>query len=498
MKRLFTVLLAALLLTAGCANTKEETAAGRKNTDQIVRIATTGMEPAAAADTEPAEQTQTPAASPLYEKLGAPVKYQTELTPNTDKLEITVDADVTLPNVEAVPTVRIQARDFTQDEVTRFFHVFCGDTPMYLIRTQSTRADIGEKLEKFREEAKTAEGARLEKVKQNIAYYEAEYEKAPETIVDVPTDGTMFEQQYGNPVYLAKYMGVSAREFPERDYGGKTFGVRNNYYDLNTKTGYDFNVGAGLGYTRDSRWGSLFSVNPLEYIRDETTVPAAAASELTSTPLEARQLVETFWKENGFSDMGISGVYLAYNGNKETMKIDEHDTYGQKHAYVVACGKSINGVVPISDDAIWDGQVWFHESCNFIVSDAGIETFSWRSPNSYTEVVTADTAMLPFDRIDEIFRKMILVQYESNAAGNTTGKLFSYHVDRVSLDLQRVLEQGSQDTGLLVPVWDFYGTFEFWYTNGDHYGSEIEQGFRKPLLSINAIDGSIIDPREGY
>ena len=154
--------------------------------------------------------------------------------------------------------------------------------------------------------------------------------------------------------------------------------------------------------------------------------------------------------------------------------------------------------MPVSDDTIWDGQTWFYESCNFIVSDDGIETFSWRSPNTYTEVVTADTAMLPFDRIDEIFRKMILVRYESNAAGNATGKLFSYHVDRVSLDLQRVLEQGSQDTGLLIPVWNFYGSFEFQYTNGDHYGSEIEQGFRKPLLSINAIDGSIIDLREGY
>jgi hypothetical protein len=47
--------------------------------------------------------TQAPAAaSPLYEKLGVPARYQVELTPGTDKLEITVDADVILPNVDAI------------------------------------------------------------------------------------------------------------------------------------------------------------------------------------------------------------------------------------------------------------------------------------------------------------------------------------------------------------------------------------------------------------
>ena len=106
--------------------------------------------------------------------------------------------------------------------------------------------------------------------------------------------------------------------------------------------------------------------------------------------------------------------------------------------------------------------------------------------------------MLPFSRIDEIFRKMMLVKYENQAIGNATGKLFTYHVDRVMLDWQRIFEQGSKSKGLMVPVWNFYGTFEFQYTNGDHYGSETRQGFYLPLLSINAVDGSIVDLREGY
>jgi len=499
MKRTIVILLAAMLLAAGCAQTRAQDAAAQKNTDQIVEIATTGMEPSAG-KSEPAAVTQAPAAaSPLYEKLGVPARYQVELTPGTDKLEITVDADVILPNVDAIPTVRIEARDFTQDEVTKFFNAFCGDTVMYKARTQSTRADIAEQIAHVREEMETADGQRMEKLKENLAYYEKEYQDAPETIVDEVTDGTLCEEQLGISEYLAKYMAVSARERPESKYEGQSFGARNNEYDLNTKSGYDFETGASIGYTRRPRWGSLLFANPMEFIRDESTVPAAAAGELSLTPLEARNLVETFWKENGFTDMAVSGVYLANNQETETMKIDEHDVLGQKHAYVVTCGKSVNGVVPVSIDAMWSSQSWHYEYCYFTVGDEGIEAFIWHSPNAYTETVTADTAMLPFGRIDEIFRKMMLVEYESNASSNATCKLFSYHVNRVALEWQRVLEQGSHDTGLMIPVWNFYGTYDFRYTDGDHYGSDdVVQGFYVPLLSINAIDGSIIDMREGY
>ncbi|MEA4940720.1 MAG: DUF6034 family protein [Christensenella sp.] len=504
MKRTIALGIALFLIFAtGCTPAKRVEA--RNNADQIVEIAAVGLEPVVAAAevpsaaTEAPAETQTPkAASPLYEKLGAPTRYQVTLTPSTDKLAITVDADVILPNVGAIPTMRIAARDFTQEEVSKFFHAFCDDTTMYLARTEETRAEIQQRIDEFREELKTASGQRKTKVEENITYYEKELEKAPETIQDVVTDGTMTEQQYGDPVKLAMYMGFSAREQPETTFGGKVFGARNNYYDFNTKANYDFNIGAGIGYGRESRWGSLLFANPIEYIRDETVVPAEAAGELTMTPLEARSLVETFWQEHGFTDMGVLSVFLANNQDTETMKVDEHDTYGQKHAYVVTCGQLVNGVIPVSISAMWDGVDWRYEDCYFCISDAGIESFHWGSPNEYVETVTADTEMLPFSRIDEIFRKMVLVKYESSADGNATGKLFTYNVDHVMLEWQRIFEQGSKSKGLMVPVWNFYGTFEFQYTNGDHYGSETRQGFYLPLLSINAVDGSIVDLREGY
>ena len=52
----------------------------------------------------------------------------------------------------------------------------------------------------------------------------------------------------------------------------------------------------------------------------------------------------------------------------------------------------------------------------------------------------------------------------------------------------RISEADSYDTGLLVPVWDFQGKVT------DEYGSE----FAGSVMTINAIDGSIIDRSLGY
>ena len=64
--------------------------------------------------------------SPLYDKLGAPKHYSVELTPTSDVVKITVDADVYLPDTDRMPTLHVTPGDFTQEEVTRLFRALCG------------------------------------------------------------------------------------------------------------------------------------------------------------------------------------------------------------------------------------------------------------------------------------------------------------------------------------------------------------------------------------
>ncbi len=70
-------------------------------------------------------------------------------------------------------------------------------------------------------------------------------------------------------------------------------------------------------------------------------------------------------------------------------------------------------------------------------------------------------------------------------------------IDRIQLELQRVTEENAIEYGLVIPVWNFYGEYisEYeWAT----FSSKPPYDLPGALLTINAVDGSVIDPQKGY
>jgi hypothetical protein len=85
---------------------------------------------------------------------------------------------------------------------------------------------------------------------------------------------------------------------------------------------------------------------------------------------------------------------------------------------------------------------------------------------------------------------MVYVKYADSRSFEKQDKS-TLNITKVKLGLMRVLEQ-NKDTGLIIPVWDFFGS-QTWegqsYKNDDPSHS---------FLTINAIDGSIINREAGY
>ena len=69
---------------------------------------------------------------------------------------------------------------------------------------------------------------------------------------------------------------------------------------------------------------------------------------------------------------------------------------------------------------------------------------------------------------------------------------------RVQLGLFRIREQNSMDGGLLVPVW--YISSDRFVPDPNAPGYRADRTFepQEPLLILNAVDGSVIDPWKGY
>lgn len=148
------------------------------------------------------------------------------------------------------------------------------------------------------------------------------------------------------------------------------------------------------------------------------------------------------------------------------------------------------------DGAIDDGkgeyiEGWEYERLTFIVTNDGVVRMEWINPYDVSEVITDNTAMMDFDNIIDIFNKMVFV---SNAY---TGDDMSVtiNIDRIELGLMRITDPATRSSGLVIPVWDFFGEITYAFKNGEQ--SYLDDPFNS-VLTINAIDGTLIDRSIGY
>ena len=172
-----------------------------------------------------------------------------------------------------------------------------------------------------------------------------------------------------------------------------------------------------------------------------------------------------------------------------------------KWAYKIQYSRSYGGVpITITKD---DGtgvpdeeqyaEPWEYEKLELIVDETGVISFLYRSPYEVVESVTEHAKLLPFQDIQSVLSTMLPANY---AWMDESGDIVSavVHISEIQFGLARITEPNTRDQGLLVPVWDFFGSISITNEKGDtHMFTKYDS-----LLTINAIDGSTIDRSLGY
>lgn len=135
---------------------------------------------------------------------------------------------------------------------------------------------------------------------------------------------------------------------------------------------------------------------------------------------------------------------------------------------------------------------YYYSKLEIVVYNGIIQSVCLTSPLDIVETVEEDTDTLPFEKIYQQFRTQMNLQYSekgtlANLAGDESAEV-KIKVSDIRNGLFRIKEKNNEDTFLMVPAWSFTGVF---YINGDAF-DEIN------LCYVNAIDGSIIDPKLGY
>ena len=167
--------------------------------------------------------------------------------------------------------------------------------------------------------------------------------------------------------------------------------------------------------------------------------------------------------------------------------------YGDdEQGYVLYYVRKINGV-PVTFEAkqypdLQDeaySELYNYEKYTITIDDSGITCFELQGYMDIVSTIDDNAELLSFDEIKNRFKQQMFSKY------CTTG--FNITVNRVTFGYMRVRKLNSIDEFILIPVWDFFG---YQTSAGPTWDDVCTQN--NSLLTINAIDGSVINREFGY
>ena len=166
------------------------------------------------------------------------------------------------------------------------------------------------------------------------------------------------------------------------------------------------------------------------------------------------------------------------------------------------------------DDNFHEAQcdVWDNESLTMIFCSGTLQSFQHSDPIEVSDASDEALFLLPFDEVKDIFENTITMQimteqeYHLPAVDGISfcrypsvdAQSVEMTITKVQLGYMRVRNGSSSTEGSLIPVWDFYGTWnsqEPAYADGGDemvIDSVTMDRIGVPLLTIDARDGSVV------
>ena len=482
------VILFFVCFLAACQPTPADVIVVRKDTEQMVQQA---------ADSSAGQQVS---------KLKVPEGSYTYQTSGADgKLTINVNATVTVPESEKIPTARVTESGFTQEQVTGFFnYLFPDEQPVTgdNVPHVMTKAEIEELIVSYKQliaDGKTEEKMFTEEeMQEEIKRLEKEHESAPETApaLDIQvSDGTLTTETTGGDKYAGEEMLVLDA------------GTENKR--LNVSIPVDANAGTEnyLGFYVDNGpyFGHYSELNAVKI--DEDNWSEVTEGKLSTTYQDAKALCDGFFKAGSITDVVLGEAFML--DDEETQEGHAHDA--QNYAYEFCYVRTVSGAPVASMSHLGSGGdetslPWGYEWINFWVSDNGIESVNWAAHTMPGEIINEDTGVIDFEEARDIFEKMILTKYGASSEWPEQLSSVSIDIDAIALSLVRVREKNAPGrNGIYTPAWVFYGNIkqelDFGEEKVTQYGWDIGLQYpcmKYPVLIVNAVDGSIIDPVKGY
>ena len=438
-------------------------------------------------------------------------RYTADFENESLRVKVHADAAVDIPQTERLSLLRVAQRRFTQDDCDRVRSVLMGDAPLsdwtQIIQVQP-RARFEESLQISREELAEAQTAEeREQAQERIDRLQAQYEAAPLTIdyAAYPSDGQLVR----NADRMKKgsddsFWDSYCRDMPDGDTLWAVSQDAKQMMHVQNSDNYSNVIwysAAPVGFLPVGSY--QIELQPLDAEQvseaDFDTIPGETANLSED---DAKAQAEAVLQQLGIQDFvcGESGKCTAQeylNVLNSTNGAEEQHAYARTY-WVLRYYRTVGGAMieqasgtkhtegAESDD--YNAKMWPAEVIEFRINDSGIARFQWNAPLEITETVVDNAQMKPFSEIAAVFEEMIPV----TAAVEEMDTQIS--IDRVTLSYSRLSEKDDFSHGLIVPIWAFRGSRK---VTAEEFQDE-HLSYTGVQLSLNAIDGSVINSELGY
>lgn len=412
------------------------------------------------------------------ESYSFPEKFTGDWTTQEGKITIHADAKVVAEQGIVLPTATVTPREFTQEDVDNLLRVFLKGAPLYShIQTKQELQDSLDYInspEWQSDPDKPDSPEQLEKRREELnAWYTAEIAKAPD---EKPIIHGFDDSD--NPNRISGFATVDGYEY-DVDITNAYEGFRTQVHIV--RKDYKYREGT-------EGWGNIS--------KDEAVAQANALIQELGFDNMVLDDARPRWGNDGT-------WHLYYTPTVNDVRIPSiceervESEYESYQYWTYNCSEETNP----------DTVSWVMENIQMIVGEDGILSFYWASPSTESIVKESQTTLMSFDEIASIANTMLPVVIvgpkEASLVEVDRINGFDTHMDveitKVSLSLMRIRDKGSLQ-GTIVPVWDFWGTWE-WYEPGDDASGNMQKGAvytTQPMLTLNAIDGSVVDRQLGY
>lgn len=447
MFRICSILLCLLFLTTACQPTPEKEAVVGKN-DGIL---------------EEAIHSQVPVEAEIHTE----DRWYQELVSSDHSVEISIDAEVETPDVSNVPVLSIRPHFITDEEAATAVKTLMGDATLYEYTLD--RDIIMDAILSFR--------ADVESLKRDGTYSPIHKGSGAGEKAENPEDSIeLYERKLAEAEKAYEEAEVGRTEITEfkltRQDGGSD--------QLILMDGQDIPATFSAYVNRNSNSSSITYEN---FHGNNYFLAENQESKLKTTREEAEKKAISLVQKIGVDDVRVADTMI---GSADT---------GGNNCYIISLERMVAGV-PCTNIEEYNGtyaygidgaeyrEPWYPESIEVLVDDTGVIGFEWENPPEILETLNEGVAMLTIEEMQKLAAEQLPRVISRNTVLGTQESKIT--INRMCLSMMRVAQKDSNELYYYLPVWDFMGGY------GDTPVSQIS------FLTLNAIDGSVIDRGLGY